>query len=248
MVGEGEYLFDSIRDLRLVADVTGVKRSVIVALNDVKNGYGITAGKQGIYDVAAEKTAAADDEESVAVHDTMWREKLNPDRRTGSSLYQSRSRENSLITRNRSNQTLPMFSPEQKSQLLANLDIEGTVLFFCSIPSHPPSVAHRSRQLESWLSDTLAAFRNRHESQLAYIPHVVRGMTMAEFDEKYDGDVQAALRGLQKERIAVKVAPLDRNEMKRKWAPVPEEEEPEACLGDSGKNLDNHTRATKHRE
>jgi hypothetical protein len=73
-MGEGEYLFDSIRDLCLVADVTRVKRSVIVALNDVKNGYGITAGKQSIYNVAAEKTAAADDEESVAVHDTMERQ------------------------------------------------------------------------------------------------------------------------------------------------------------------------------
>lgn len=142
-----------------------------------------------------------------------------------------------------------MFSPEQKHQLLANLDIEGTtVLFFFSIPSHLPSVTHRSRQLESWLSDTLAAFRNRHERQLAVIPHLVRGMTMAEFGDKYDGDVQAALRGLQKERLAINVEPLDRNEMKRKWVPVPEEEEHETCLKDSGKNLDNHPRAAKHRE
>ncbi|KAH9998010.1 hypothetical protein BJV77DRAFT_1065073 [Russula vinacea] len=109
-----------------------------------------------------------------------------------------------------------MFSPEQKNQLLTNLDIE---------------VAHRTRQLESWLSDTLAAFRDRHERQLAYIPHLVRGMTMAEFGDKYDGDVQAALRGLQKERLIVDVAPLDRNAMKRKWAPVPEEEETETGQG-----------------
>jgi hypothetical protein len=66
---------------------------------------------------------------------------------------------------------------------------------------------------------------------------------MAEFGDKYDGDVQAALRGLQKERLTVDVAPLDRNEMKRKWAPVPEEE------GDSGKNANSgHARAAKHRE
>jgi hypothetical protein len=143
-----------------------------------------------------------------------------------------------------------MFSPEQKHQLLANLDIEGTtVLSFFSVPSHFPSVAHRSRQLESWLSDTLAAFRNRHERQLAIIPHLVRGMTMAEFGDKYDGDVQAALRGLQKERLAINVVePLDRNEMKRKWVPVPEEEEHETYPRDSGKNLDNHSRAAKHRE
>ena len=70
-------------------------------------------------------------------------------------------------------------------------------------------------------------------------------MTMAEFGDKYDGDVQAALRGLQKERLTVDVAPLDRNAMKRKWAPVPEEEEePETGQGDSGKN----SRAAKHCE
>ena len=72
---------------------------------------------------------------------------------------------------------------------------------------------------------------------------------MAEFGDKYDGDVQAALRGLQKERLAIDVAPLDRNAMKRKWAPVPEGEEPETCPGDSDKNLDNnHARASKHCE
>jgi hypothetical protein len=70
-------------------------------------------------------------------------------------------------------------------------------------------------------------------------------MTMAEFGDKYDGDAQAALQGLQKERLTVDVAPLDRNEMKRKWAPVPEEEE----HGDHGKNANSgHARAAKHRE
>jgi len=67
---------------------------------------------------------------------------------------------------------------------------------------------------------------------------------MAEFGDKYDGDVQAALRGLQKERLTVDVAPLDRNEMKRKWAPVPEEEEHE-----TRKNANSgHARPAKHRE
>ena len=108
------------------------------------------------------------------------------------------------------------------------------------------SVAHRTRQLESWLADTLAAFRNRHERRLAYIPHLVRGMTMAEFGDKYDGDVQAALRGLQKERVAIDVAPIDRNAMKRKWAPPPEEES-ETRTGD-GKNSNNdQARAAKNR-
>ena len=67
---------------------------------------------------------------------------------------------------------------------------------------------------------------------------------MADFGDKYDGDAQAALRGLQKERLTVDVAPLDRNEMKRKWAPVPEEEDHGA-----GKNANSgHARAAKHRE
>jgi len=69
-------------------------------------------------------------------------------------------------------------------------------------------------------------------------------MTMAEFGDKYDGDVQAALRGLQKERLTVDVAPLDRTEMKRKWAPVPEDEENE-----TRKNANSgHARPAKHRE
>ena len=108
-------------------------------------------------------------------------------------------------------------------------------------------MAHRTRQLESWLSDTLAEFRNRHERQLAKIPHLVRGMTMAEFGDKYDGDVQAALRGLQKERLAVDVAPIDRNAMKRKWAPPPEEDH-EIRIAGSGKNSENsQARAAKNR-
>jgi hypothetical protein len=71
MVGQREYLFESVRDLRLIADVTRVKRSVMVALDDVKDGDRVTAGKQSLYDVSAEKTAAANDEERVADHDTM---------------------------------------------------------------------------------------------------------------------------------------------------------------------------------
>ena len=112
---------------------------------------------------------------------------------------------------------------------------------------HPVSVAHRTRQLESWLADTLAVFRNRHERQLAVIPHLVRGMKMAEFGDKYDGDIQSALRGLQKERLALDVAPLDRNAMKRKWAPAPEDEN-ETRAEYSGKYTDSHSRTAKTRE
>ena len=67
MVREKKYLFDSIGDLCLVADVPGIKRSVIVALNDVKDSYRVTTRKQSIYDVATKETATADDEEGVAL-------------------------------------------------------------------------------------------------------------------------------------------------------------------------------------
>jgi hypothetical protein len=72
-------------------------------------------------------------------------------------------------------------------------------------------------------------------------------MTMAEFGDKYNGDVQAALRGLQKERLAIDVVPLDRNAMKRKWAPASEEDS-ETRPGSPAKIPDtNHARAAKNR-
>ncbi|KAI0314025.1 hypothetical protein OF83DRAFT_1175143 [Amylostereum chailletii] len=94
------------------------------------------------------------------------------------------------------------FSAEEKEQLLANLDIE---------------VSHRTRQLESWLADTLAGFRIRHERQIAYIPHLVRSVTMAEFGDRYNGDIQACLRAMQREKLGVDTVPIDRTAMKRKW-------------------------------
>lgn len=67
MVGEREYFFKSVGDLCLVADVPRIKRSIIVALDDVKDSYRVTASKQSNYDVATDETAAADDEERVAL-------------------------------------------------------------------------------------------------------------------------------------------------------------------------------------
>jgi hypothetical protein len=70
---------------------------------------------------------------------------------------------------------------------------------------------------------------------------------MAEFGDKYNGDVQVALRGLQKERLAIDVIPLDRTAMKRKWVPA-SEEDPETRSGSPTKNPDtNHARAAKNR-
>jgi hypothetical protein len=62
-----EYLFKSVGDLCLVADVPRIKRSVVVALDDVKDSYRVAASKQSNYDVATDETAAADDEERVAL-------------------------------------------------------------------------------------------------------------------------------------------------------------------------------------
>lgn len=67
MVGGGEYLFKSVGDLCLVADVPRIKRSIIVTLDDVKDSYRVAASKQSNYDVATDETAAADDEEGVAL-------------------------------------------------------------------------------------------------------------------------------------------------------------------------------------
>ena len=61
------YFFDGVGDLCLVADVTRIKRSIMMALNDVKDGYRVTARKQSFYDMPTEETAATDDEESVAL-------------------------------------------------------------------------------------------------------------------------------------------------------------------------------------
>lgn len=66
-VRTGAYLFESVRYLCLVADVTRVKGCVMMALNNVKDGYWVAACKQSFYDVSTEETAAANDEESVAL-------------------------------------------------------------------------------------------------------------------------------------------------------------------------------------
>jgi hypothetical protein len=47
-------------------------------------------------------------------------------------------------------------------------------------------------------------------------------MTMREFGEKYEGNLQSALRGYQKERLAAagidgSTGEIDRSERKRKW-------------------------------
>ncbi|KAG1733030.1 uncharacterized protein EDB91DRAFT_1149956 [Suillus paluster] len=99
------------------------------------------------------------------------------------------------------------YTPEEKQQLLQNLDIE---------------VEHRVRQLEEWLADALTNFRLHQEGLISRIPKLVRGVTMSEFADTYNGDIQACLRGL------VGGAPpnleIDRETRKRKWEEASEGE------------------------
>lgn len=99
------------------------------------------------------------------------------------------------------------YSDEEKSQLIANLNLE---------------VEHRTRQLRSWLSGGLENFKIHQEGHVSRIPKQVRGITMREFGEKYNGNVQAALRGVQREKLASAgndptFGELDKNMRKRKW-------------------------------
>jgi hypothetical protein len=60
------------------------------------------------------------------------------------------------------------------------------------------------------------------EGQVSRIPKQVRNMKMREFGEKYNGNVQAALRGFQKEKFVASggegtLGELDKDARKRKW-------------------------------
>lgn len=99
------------------------------------------------------------------------------------------------------------YSDEEKSQLIANLNLE---------------VAHRTRQLQSWLAGGLENFEIHQEGHVSRIPKQIRGMTMREFGEKYNGNVQAALRGVQREKLASAgndpgFGEIDKTMRKRKW-------------------------------
>ncbi|KAK2465238.1 hypothetical protein APHAL10511_002592 [Amanita phalloides] len=99
-----------------------------------------------------------------------------------------------------------LYSAEEKLHLLANLDLE---------------VAHRTRQLEAWLADRLENFNIHQQGQISRIPIQVRTMTVRQFGEKYNGNIQDALRGVQRERMAAAGldanAEIDKSERKRKW-------------------------------
>lgn len=102
----------------------------------------------------------------------------------------------------------------------------------CLQSAHPKAalVAHRTRQFEASLADMLENFLNHHEGQVLRVPRLVRGVTMAEFGDKYNGDINECLRGLQKERHGGEPVAIDASVRKRKWqasqdGPGPDEAE-----------------------
>jgi len=125
-----------------------------------------------------------------------------------------------------------LYSAEEKRQLIANLDIEGS--YVCRslqrfLTTLGDIVAHRNRQFEARLADNLENFKRHQEGQVSRIPKQVRNMTMREFGEKYEGNIQSALRGFQRERLAAAggdatLGEIDKSMRKRKWVASQEAE------------------------
>lgn len=118
------------------------------------------------------------------------------------------------------------YTDEEKQQLIANLDIEGmfwhTALQCGRFDEEIHSVAHRNRQLKAELEIKLETFGLHQLAQISRIPKQIRNMTMRDFGEKYEGNLQSALRGYQKEKLAAagidaSKGEIDKDERKRKW-------------------------------
>lgn len=77
-------------------------------------------------------------------------------------------------------------------------------------------VSHRTRQFEEWLADALENFRMHQEGLISRVPRLVRDITLREF-AKYNGDIQACLKGVQKERLGGEAEAIDKTTRKRKW-------------------------------
>lgn len=85
------------------------------------------------------------------------------------------------------------------------------------------TVSHRVRKFQDLLADTLENFRLQKEGLILRIPRLVRDVTLREF-AKYNGDVQACLQGLQRERLGGDVERIDKSTRKRKWVESQETE------------------------
>lgn len=62
-------------------------------------------------------------------------------------------------------------------------------------------VKDRIRQFEAYLAHSLEAFKLRHENEVTRIPRAIRNLTVAEFADKYGGDVNKALQAITKARM-----------------------------------------------
>ncbi|KAF7422611.1 hypothetical protein PC9H_010767 [Pleurotus ostreatus] len=118
----------------------------------------------------------------------------------------------------------PRYTQEEKEQLLANLEIE---------------VAHRTSQFQAWLEDALENFNIHQEGHVIRIPKLVRGMKMRDFGAKYNGNVQAALKGIQRQRLEAAAVEnggggLSETIKKRKWAANQEAIETAASTSNQG--------------
>ncbi|KAJ6584903.1 hypothetical protein B0H19DRAFT_1249822 [Mycena capillaripes] len=103
-----------------------------------------------------------------------------------------------------------MFSVDEKQHLIANLEIE---------------VNHRKTQFRSWLNDHLENFSIHQEGLVSRIPKQVRAMKMRDFGAKYNGNIQAALRGVQRDKfVAAGATEIDKSTRKRKWVASQEAE------------------------
>ncbi|KAJ6619452.1 hypothetical protein B0H10DRAFT_1161977 [Mycena sp. CBHHK59/15] len=112
-----------------------------------------------------------------------------------------------------------VFNVDEKQHLIANLDIE---------------VNHRRLQFKSWLNDHLENFSIHQEGLVSRIPKQVRAMKMREFGAKYNGNIQAALRGVQRDKfVAAGATEIDKSTRKRKW--VASQEAEHDASGDSQK-------------
>lgn len=106
-------------------------------------------------------------------------------------------------------------------------------------------VAHRTDQFRRELADRLENFKENQGTLLSHIPKAVRNMTMREFGNTYNGNIQAAVRGYQKAKFVSErgqnvLEKIDKSTRKRKWVAS---QEADGEMSQSGSNPD--LRATK---
>lgn len=92
-------------------------------------------------------------------------------------------------------------------------------LHLLSLIAYPKSpVEDRFRRLRAAAAEALQNFLMHQEGQVSRIPKLIRDVALADFADRFGGDVSAALRGLQAERIkAANPAAGERSPKKRKW-------------------------------